>query len=239
MSTEDDRSLAEELDRAARCRPTPRRATASARRAGTGERLPIAELAIDWRDQPLRDILASRRSERQFRRPSLDAIAAILVAGARVLAEGPADDGYLRTWRPHPSAGGRHPIDLLIVARDVDGLAQGAWWFDPWSCELVREPNVAFERPTQVVASIVGSAVPAIVFAVAVPERTLERYPDGMSLVWRDAGVVLQTLHLLACDAGLASCILGTAGIAIRDRTTCDLGALALGLPGAPTVAAH
>jgi SagB-type dehydrogenase family enzyme len=229
MSTDDESTLAAELERAARCRPAPGHATTPARRASDGERLPIAELAVDWRNQPLRALLERRRSERRLRRPALDAIAAVLVAGARVLAEDKADDGYLRTWRPYPSAGGRHPIDLLVVSPDVDGLAPGAWWFDAWSCELVREANFDIGPPIRAAESIIGSAVPAIVFAVAMPGRTLERYPNGMSLVWRDAGVVLQTLHLLANDAGLASCILGTTAIAVREGATCDVGAVALG----------
>jgi hypothetical protein len=82
-----------------------------------------------------------------------------------------------------------------------------------------------------VVEAIIESNVPAVVFAVATPDRTLDRYPDGMSLVWRDAGVVLQTLHLLAIDVGLASCIVGTTAVAFRDGTATDIGALALGLP--------
>jgi SagB-type dehydrogenase family enzyme len=231
MSTGDRPSLADELDRAARCRPVVGPSTTTGRRMSDTERVSIAELQADWKDQPLRSLLGLRRSERRFRRPPLDAVAAVLVAGARVLAEGRADDGYLRTWRPYPSAGGRHPIDLLVVAADVDGLAPGAWWFDAWKCELAREAAVDLTSTVRNVESIVDSSVPAIVFAVAVPDRTLERYPDGMSLVWRDAGVVLQTLHVLAFDAGLASCILGTTAVVIRDRTMCDVGGLALGLP--------
>jgi hypothetical protein len=68
---------------------------------------------------------------------------------------------------------------------------------------------------------------------VAHPLRTLSRYPEGMSLIWRDAGALLATVHLVASDLGLSSCIVGTSGVLRTDHAgplgPVDVGAVALG----------
>jgi SagB-type dehydrogenase family enzyme len=162
----------------------------------------------------------------------LDQLAAVLVAGLAVQREADADDGYLRTWRPVPSAGGRHPIDVLVVGGEIDGLDAGAWWFDAWSSELIRETAVDVGTVLRAVGdALVTGPPPVALVAVATPARTLDRYPLGMSLLWRDAGALLQTLHLLAADIGLGSCIVGTAGIAMHTDRQVDVGALAIGRP--------
>jgi hypothetical protein len=71
-------------------------------------------------------------------------------------------------------------------------------------------------------------------------DATLSRYPQGATLVWRDAGVALGYLHLAATAMGLGSCMLGTAGVlsegllaacGVRGTLVGDVGALALGSP--------
>jgi SagB-type dehydrogenase family enzyme len=142
-----------------------------------------------------------------------------------------ADDGYVNTHRPAPSAGARHPLDLHLLAADVDGLPPGAWRFDPVRCDLVGT-SLAYKRALGTLGKVLDSNVPpAAVVLVAHLDRTLARYPTGMSLVWRDAGALLSVLQLCATDAGLASCIAGTCGV-MADRTAervLDVGALLLG----------
>lgn len=42
--------------------------------------------------------------------------------------------------------------------------------------------------------------------------RTLGRYVDGESLVWRDAGALLATVYLVCEALGLACCAIGPSG---------------------------
>jgi len=186
-------------------------------------------------DQPLDDVLASRRSQRSFEPMTLADLANVLVPAARVQSWWSAPDGFSATQRPTPSAGGRHPIDLVVIATTVKDLEPGFWHFDPYSCELVEDP-AALSRGTAAVirarAALEGGAEPAAaVFAIAHFERTLSRYPAGSTLVLRDAGALLATMHLCAGAAGLASCIVGTVGAltSSRDSAITDVGALLLG----------
>jgi len=118
--------------------------------------------------------------------------------------------------RPAPSAGGRHPLTLVVLASDVSALPSG-WW--------ALDPEAAVLRPSH--------APPAAILAVGCPDATLSRYPDGISLLWREVGALLMLIHLASTDIGLGSCIAGTCAIlhpVPSDASALvDLGAVALG----------
>lgn len=185
--------------------------------------------------RPFAQILATRRSARAWSGASVDLVARVLVGATRVQATEIADDGYVTSQRPAPSAGGRHPFELHLIASAVDGLERGAWHFDALRCGLVRVVT-DWPRALDAMTDALGGATPpAAVVLVAYPSRTLSRYPTGMPLLWRDAGALLATLHLCATDAGAASCIVGSCGVYADalggSEPTIDVGALAFGTP--------
>jgi SagB-type dehydrogenase family enzyme len=195
-----------------------------------GERLRIGEL-VQHESRPLSDVLARRCSKRTWNPPTLASLATIVVRCTRVIQWIEAPDGYTSTHRPVASAGARHPFELYLLAGQVDGLAPGAWHFDALSCDLI-----ATEMPCAQVLARLGEVVgadtpPAALVAVAHLDRTLSRYPAGLSLLWRDAGALLATLQLCASDIRLASCITGTCGVFVddEDRRELDVGALLVG----------
>jgi SagB-type dehydrogenase family enzyme len=196
-----------------------------------GARVALGPLSHDA-SRPLAEVLARRRSERAWSPPALTDVATVLVRAARVASWAQASDGYVSSHRPAPSAGARHPLDLHFLAGQVDGLVSGTYVFDPVGCELV----LADEPPDGLLTElgqIVGAAdpPPAAVVAVAHAERTLSRYPGGLSLVWRDAGALLGTLHLCCSDVGLASCLVGSCGVVVNERSplVVDVGCLLFG----------
>lgn len=200
-----------------------------------GESVRIGQLARPNK-RPFSDVLATRRSRRAFGPMTLPALACVLVPSARVQGWWEAPDGYTATERPTPSAGGRHPLELAVLALSVDGLEPGLWSFDAATCDLVRAEladtvrDAALAR-VRAAAECEGASAAAI-FVVADFERTLSRYPSGSSLVLRDAGALLATMQLAANAAGLASCIVGTAGTLAYHTgagVTADVGALLLG----------
>lgn len=182
------------------------------------------------------EVLRIRRSSRALGGLRLDALASVLVLSGRVRAWAESDDGYQITHRPTPSAGGRHPCDLLVAAPGVEGLAKGWWVFDATRCELHQERE-GVPPMDQALDSIVeigrlGGRPGAVIFLVAHFDRTLARYPAGGALVWRDAGVLLSVLHLCATALSLGSCIVGSAGVVRVQRSpsvVMDVGAIALG----------
>jgi hypothetical protein len=125
-----------------------------------------------------------------------------------------------------------------LLAGEVTGLASGAWRFDQLKCELVQAPGDAAETLQHLGAIIGRPPPPAALVAVAHIERTLSRYDEGMSLLWRDAGALLATLHLSATELGLASCIVGATGVMIDEpsRGEVDVGSLVVGLPAAGAI---
>lgn len=184
--------------------------------------------------QGLTRVLERRVSERAFAPLQLPQLAALLTRAARIAMWSEDEHGIPITHRPAPSAGARHPIELEIIALEVVGLEAGAYAFDPLRCALgePREiPVEAVERVRTQAGVTTGPA--AIIFCVAHFERTLARYPAGSTLVWRDCGVLLGLLHLVATDLRLASCIVGSAGILDYSRKplVADIGALAVGAP--------
>ena len=145
-------------------------------------------------------------------------------------------DGHVESSRPAPSAGGRHPHVLVLLAQDVSGLESGPWALDPDGAALhpIDHDGDILERALLAVSDALRlSAPPAVIFTVARPDATLDRYPAGISLLWRDAGVLLAVLHLIATDLGLGSCIAGTSGVLFPSdgatSTLVDTGAIAIG----------
>jgi SagB-type dehydrogenase family enzyme len=186
--------------------------------------------------RPFAAVLGTRRSLRALLPPDAAAVGTALARAGLVRDRWTGDDGYARTRRPAPSAGARHPHALVLLARLIDGLPSGSWVLDP-DRACLRPTN---HDPAAVAAALdrIGDALrtgppPAAVVAVASPAATLARYPLGMSLLWRDAGALLATVHLSAADVGLASCVVGTAGVLHAWDGTAeglvDTGAVALG----------
>lgn len=187
------------------------------------------------RSRPFSEVLLDRRSARSFRSCSLAELSTVLIRTHAVLSEGAAVNGDRTTYRPVPSAGGRHPFLLLVLALNVFEMERSAYAFDAHSRSLMP-----WLPPVDVgdVSRQIGDAgqfltePAAIVVPLADFNRTLSRYPGGQSLVWRDAGALALLLHLCATDLGLASCIVGTSGVISRgtqDSPVQDLGAVAIG----------
>lgn len=191
---------------------------------------PLAEAKIDI---CIDEVLRIRRSTRPSGRCNIAELATLLFHSARTVDEWASEDGARLAHRPYPSAGARHPIGITLVANKVEGLTEGAWVFDPVRCQLLPSPWDAetIRRVMEAATAALGGAAPsALLVAVADADRTLTRYPAGTAHLWRDAGAMLATAHLVAAATGLRSSIVGIGG-QIGDETAhaIDVGAVALG----------
>lgn len=232
---------------AVQMRPAPDRRIGQ---GSTATPLPIATHVLDLatinrpdRRSPRFDkVLQQRRSIRTYGRLNLVELVDLLEAVFALRAFAEADDGGIRRFRPIPSAGARHPLIPILLIDDVDNMPPGLWRYDPDGNQLllVHPPEDELNREWSVIcaAGELASRPPAVVVLAARFDATLARYPEGASLVWRDAGVALGTLHLAATSLGLDSCILGTAGVltdphlaacGIFGALVGDVGALAVG----------
>jgi len=139
-------------------------------------------------------------------------------------------------FRTVPSAGCRHPLDLLLYIRRVEGLHSGLYRFDPLTHQLVllRQATVLAEAALSETATasymldmdssfdkaIYGQLWDCSVLFVwtAVPYRTEWRYPTAAGkLILLDAGHACQALYGACTAIGL-----GTCAIASYDQSKLD-----------------
>lgn len=169
--------------------------------------------------RPLAEILEHRRSHTDgLTAMSRADLVTVLYRAYRLLDTGRDEEtGASWTQRPTPSAGAAHPFDLMVRADDVQGLNAGTYIFGSHAISLKR-----LDPAHEHYASNLGQAVrraarrthpsPATIYLVANPARTAVRYEAPETLILRDAGALLATMHLVATDLGLRSSIVGTAG---------------------------
>jgi SagB-type dehydrogenase family enzyme len=155
-------------------------------------------------------VLLSRRTWRQFaRRPiSLDSLAALLglTGGVQQWATLPQQGDF--AMKTSPSGGGRHPIELYVWARRVEGIAPGLYHYagDRHRLERVKAQRgrVKVERYLPQQFWYEGAA--AMVFFSVVYERYLWKYTYARAYraTLVEAGHQCQTFCLVATWLGLA-----------------------------------
>jgi SagB-type dehydrogenase family enzyme len=186
---------------------------------------------------PFATAVSKRRSSRHLGPPALDQVGLIVARSGLTRCSARDSAGSEIAQRPAPSAGARHPLALVVLAHNVIGLPAGGW---------VLDPDAAVLRPAKHSPDTVHCALlrlsdalhiteppPAAVLAVGRPGATLSRYPDGISLLWREVGALLMLVHLAATDIGLGSCLVGTCAVlhpvSGNPSALVDLGAVVLG----------
>lgn len=164
---------------------------------------------------PLRtffDVVEARETRRDFQSVGLDVLSTLLWFTAKTRRMVTLPSGFVWQHRPVPSAGGRHPIDLLVLC-PVDGR----WVVSVYDemahalCEL-QVDSLAVEAFVQAVFQVIPPGDGTIIWQVAHPWRTLAKYECGESLVWRDSGVLLGHLTLVGEALDLNCCPLGITG---------------------------
>lgn len=169
---------------------------------------------LEPRTEPLQLDMVSLIEERQTRRAfgkRLDnaALGDYLWLACRNRSSRPSLFGYDQESRVYPSAGATHPIHVLL-ARETGPLQR----YDPVAHALVALPgsdaNAAASR--EAANSLVDLAHGTVIGIVAEPGKTAAKYKGHDSLVWRDAGVVLGYLSVIAEALQLPFCPLGITG---------------------------
>jgi SagB-type dehydrogenase family enzyme len=155
---------------------------------------------------PLESALQKRRSHRAY---SDEPLAVGEVSQILWAAYGVTDPRGLRTA---PSAGALYPLEVYLVAGDVEDIPPGAYRYRPHDHELsmVREGDI---RPRLYDASLRQSFVrdaPALLVISAVYERTTGRYGErGERYVHMEAGHAGQNVLLAAASLDLGAVPVG------------------------------
>lgn len=117
--------------------------------------------------------------------------------------------GYILTHRPTPSAGAIHPIDLLI---SIPNQPLILYYYNPFSHTLNQ-----LKLSEEIVKSFINHINKnlrlndaTLIWFIAHTNRTASKYENFQSLVWRDAGALLQSIQLTCTAMSLGSCPVGT-----------------------------
>ncbi|MYH32110.1 MAG: SagB/ThcOx family dehydrogenase [Acidobacteria bacterium] len=159
----------------------------------------------------LQDVLERRRSSHDFGSTAmpLSALGALLHAACGVREFRRAYDVRAFPFRYSPSAGGLQPIDVYLVANDVDGLTRGLYYHDPVASALTlldegnlrrRMSRCGLDRPWLAHAL-------AVLVLVCNLARVSWKYGDrGYRFAHIDAGVLAQNLYLAGTALELNTC---------------------------------
>ncbi|HWP68944.1 MAG TPA: SagB/ThcOx family dehydrogenase, partial [Rectinemataceae bacterium] len=157
--------------------------------------------------ETLHSFLKNRKSRRIFE------ITTISIAELSYLlwsCEGVRENKGKYSFRTTPSGGARHPLDLYVFARRVEGLKPGLYRYLPLEHSLVleREGDDSDALHTALMGQLGNSS--CVVMWAAVPYRSEWRYGKAADkLVALDAGHSCQNLYL-ACEAlKLGTCAIG------------------------------
>lgn len=157
---------------------------------------------------PINEIISNRRTRRDFADLSKDQISYFLWLTSRVMNTGNDALGFKLTQRPSPSAGAIHPIHIVLAT-------QNEWkFYNPFQHGIVNL-SVRTEVKKQLwnnISEVLNSGSATAVMLIAEPGMTDSKYHDCLSLIWRDAGVIIGYMSLVAEALGLNYCPLGITG---------------------------
>jgi len=155
------------------------------------------------------DFLRTRRTSRRFGSISLVELSPFLWHAAHTcdVVEGAYGAVELR---PSPSAGARHPLDLLLI--DIE--RGGAFVYRPLSHgmdQIEADPRKLGDL-ADMVRGVLDPGNGLLLWLVAQPARTLAKYEHGEGFVLLDAGALVATLSFAAHATNIAYCPVGVSG---------------------------
>jgi SagB-type dehydrogenase family enzyme len=152
-------------------------------------------------------MLKTRQSRRNFEVSSLTVgqLAYLLWA-----CEGVRENRGKYSFRTVPSGDARHPLDLYVFARRIEGLKPGLYRYLPVEHSLVleRDGDSSADLDEALMKQLRNSA--CVFMWAAVPYRSEWRYGKAADkLVALDAGHSCQNLYLACESLGLGTCAIG------------------------------
>jgi SagB-type dehydrogenase family enzyme len=179
--------------------------------------LPRPEVgAIAARSDRLAAIMDRRRSERSYGEEAigLEALSEFLFRVARItqVFEG---GGQELMSRPFPSGGSIYEIEFYLAVGACRGLGAGVYYYRGLEHALEPLPNTAdgARRLLADSAQAMGAEEPPqilVVLACRLPRFAWKYQSMAYRLILMNAGVVMQTMYLVATDMGIAGCANGS-----------------------------
>ncbi len=159
----------------------------------------------------LDQVLTNRQSRRGFQKPlSFEQLSALMWHSARQRDGKFLEDGTLWQSRIAPSAGGCHPIHIVILGapeftRDIlvyEAEHNGFGVVAAVDSQLLRNALKEVDACLRV-----GKGT--VLWFLADIAKTARKYLHPESLIWRDSGTLLATISFVAEGLGIHACGLG------------------------------
>ena len=156
------------------------------------------------------EVILSRKSTKQFTQLSLIQLSELLWYSAHVKGIFRQHNGYVLSHRPSPSAGGRHPIDL-IVSSPILGIDE-LYVYDAFEhtinkLHLKKDEVLQLHEHSQ---TLIAAPEATTIWFLAHPSRESAKYENSGSLIWRDAGAMIYNIQIVAAAWKINSCAIGT-----------------------------
>jgi SagB-type dehydrogenase family enzyme len=170
-----------------------------------GARVVLPEI-VNHHDTSVEQALLGRRSVREYLQEPLELneISQLLWAAQGITRPG----GY----RTAPSAGALYPLEIYVVAGNVNDLPDGIYHYQPQGHELIKMIE-GDHRSALSVAAIGQDSVKdaaAVLVVSAVPERTTVKYGNrGIRYVQMEVGSVAQNVYLQSVPLNLGTVFIG------------------------------
>jgi len=154
-------------------------------------------------------VVFSRRTRRTFGPLTRGKISQLLWLSCRTIAKGDERLGFPITQCPAPSAGAIHPIHLVLGDQNNDWRR-----YDPDQHRLTSLGLAGnmLAGLWQSIEHVIQPEKGTVLLFVAEPGKTYAKYASGNSLIWRDAGVLIGHMALVAEALQLNFCPLGITG---------------------------
>ncbi|ENR6008785.1 TPA: dehydrogenase [Citrobacter freundii] len=158
----------------------------------------------------IRSIINSRRTRREFGPLDSYIFSEWLWLVARELATGHSHFGFPLSQRPAPSAGAIHPIHMVLSLPGSD-----RWQLylpDKHALASLSTPNQTRNLVQRELFPVLDIQSGIVIRLIAEPGKTSAKYEHADSLVWRDAGVLIGHMALVAEALDCNFCPLGITG---------------------------
>lgn len=169
--------------------------------------------AITRTDSPFTSVLERRASLRDHTGEPLtvEQMGEFLYRSARIKEHAKRVDV---SFRPSPSAGALHPLEIYPVVDRCKGLESGLYHYDPSGHQLFRLSGLT--PPVRTLLELGGITAmlqgpPQVLFIITARfQRVQNKYQSvAYSVILKDVGCLYQTMYLVATAMGLAPCALG------------------------------
>lgn len=163
------------------------------------------KLPVPDKSTPLFQLLLKRKSVRRFKKEplKLEEVSKILWA-----TYGLVD----KKRRVVPSAGATYPVEVFMLARDIEGLRPGIYRYieQEQSLVMVKEGDYSRDLARACLDQSWVEQAPVNVIVVAQYRKTTNWYGErGLRYIYMEAGHIGQNIYLAATEAGLGTVAIG------------------------------